>query len=150
MFEKYVIQSGDSLDIIAKKFNTSADIIKDINNIDITTMLRAGSEIIVPKTKEKYFEYYVIEKGDNLYRIALKYNINPELLANLNGLTMNDYIYPGQEILIPKNGYSYYITTEGDTLDIVASRFKTSKDNLITENTSIYLLPGQMLVNKRS
>ena len=61
---------------------------------------------------------------------------------------MNDFIYPGQELIIPKNGYSYYITTEGDTLDIVAQRFKTSKENLINTNDTIYLLPDQLLVNR--
>ena len=48
------------------------------------------------------FEYYTISKGDSLYGIARRYNINPELLAGLNGLSMDDYIYPDQEILIPK------------------------------------------------
>jgi cell wall hydrolase sleB len=150
MFEKYTIQNGESLASIAKKFDTDVNMLLDINNISYEDMLRAGSEIIVPKSKEKYFEYYTIEKGDNLYRIALKYNINPELLSNLNGLMMDDYIYPGQELLIPKSGYSYYITTEGDTLDIVANRFKVSKNKIMTENETIYLMPDQLLVNKNS
>ena len=150
MFEKYTIQNGESLTSIAKKFDTNVNMLLDINNISYEDMLRAGSEIIVPKSKEKYFEYYTIEKGDNLYRIALKYNINPELLSNLNGLMMDDYIYPGQELLIPKSGYSYYITTEGDTLDIVANRFKVSKNKIMTENETIYLMPDQLLLNKNS
>ena len=150
MFEKYTIQNGESLASIAKKFDTDVNMLLDINNISYEDMLRAGSEIIVPKSKEKYFEYYTIEKGDNLYRIALKYNINPELLSNLNGLMMDDYIYPGQELLIPKSGYSYYITTEGDTLDIVANRFKVSKNKIMTENETIYLMQDQLLVNKNS
>lgn len=148
MFERYIIQDGENLSLIAKKFNTSVEMLQDINNIDYPNMLRAGSEIIVPKSKEKYFEYYTIEKGDNLYQISLRYNINPELLANLNGLSMDDYIYPGQELLIPKSNYSYYITTKGDTLDIVANRFKVSKDKVMAENETIYLMPDQLLVNK--
>ena len=62
---------------------------------------------------------------------------------------MNDYIYPDQEILIPKSGYSYYITTEGDTLDIVAGRFKVDKDRVLKENQTIYLMPDQLLVTRR-
>ena len=80
--------------------------------------------VIVPKNNQNYFNYYTIEKGDSLYEIARKYNINPELLASLNGLDMDDFIYPGQEILIPKSEYSYYITKEGDTLDTVSNMFK--------------------------
>ena len=110
---------------------------------------RAESKVIVPKNNQNYFEYYTISKGDSLYGIARRYNINPELLAGLNGLSMDDYIYPNQEILIPKSGYSYYITAEGDTLDTVANMFKISKLDLLNQNETIYLLKDQVLVTKR-
>lgn len=96
-----------------------------------------------------YFTYYTIEKGDNLYEIAKKYNINPKLLAAINGIKDNEYIYPNQELLIPKSGYSYYITAEGDTLSEVAKAFKTTPENLMNYNKTIYLLPEQTLVYKR-
>lgn len=97
---------------------------------------------------ENYFTYYTIEKGDNLYEISRKYNINPKLLAAINGIEENEYIYPGQELMIPKSGYSYYITAEGDTLSGVSSAFKTTNENLIRFNKTIYLLPEQILVYK--
>ena len=105
---------------------------------------------IVPKNNQNYFEYYTIEKGDSLYGIARRYNINPELLAGLNGLSMEDYIYPNQEILIPKAGYSYYITKEGDTVDMVANLFKIPSSQLIQNNGVVYLADGQVLVNPRT
>lgn len=95
-----------------------------------------------------YFTYYTVEKGDNLYQIARRYNINPKLLAAVNGIKDDEYIYPNQEILIPKSGYSYYITAEGDTLDAVARAFKTNSEGLIRQNKTIYLLPEQILVYK--
>ena len=39
-----------------------------------------------------YFTYYTIEKGDNLYEISRKYNINPKLLAAMNGIEKEEYI----------------------------------------------------------
>lgn len=148
MYDKYLIRYGDTLSNIAKKFNTKESIIMELNNIPFPDMIREGKEIIVPINKEKYFEYYTIEKGDSLYGIAKRYNINPDLLAILNGLDSDDYIYPNQEILIPKSNYSYYVTKQGDTLDIVTKRFNTSHKNLIENNDTIYLLEGQLLVKK--
>lgn len=148
MYDKYLIKQGETLDSIAKKFNTKEQIILELNNIPFPDMLREGKEIIVPVNKEKYFEYYTIKKGDSLYGIARTYNINPDLLAILNGLNSEDYIYPNQEILIPKSNYSYYITKEGDTLDIVTNKFNSSKLDFIDSNETIYLLPGQLLVKK--
>ena len=62
---------------------------------------------------------------------------------------MEDYIYPNQEILIPKSGYSYYITKEGDTVDMVANLFKIPSQDLIKNNGVVYLAEGQVLVNPR-
>lgn len=148
MYDKYLIRTGEDLTSIAKKFNTKESIIMDLNNIPFPDMIRAGKEIIVPINKEKYFEYYTIKKGDTLYGIAREYNINPDLLAILNGLNSEDYIYPNQEILIPKSNYSYYVTKDGDTLDIVSRKFNQSNRELLDNNETIYLLPGQLLVKK--
>ena len=149
MFDKYIIRNGDSLYSIANEFNTTVENLQDINNIFYDQDLRVGKEIVVPAESQNYFNYYTIQKGDNLYQIAKRYNINPELLANMNGLEMDDYIYPNQELLIPKGEYSYYITMEGDTLETVSQRFNNTKEQLLEENRTIYLLPGQMLVKKR-
>lgn len=150
MYGTYIIKNGDNLENIAGKFGTTPDILKSINNIYFDNALRVGMEIIVPKNEENYFNYYTIEQGDSLYKIARKYNINPNLLASLNGLNMEDYIYPNQEILIPKSGYSYYITAEGDTIDSVSKLFNIDKNKLLAENETIYLLKDQVLVNKKN
>lgn len=150
MYDKYVIKEGDSLSSIASKFNTSVDKILDINNLYRADYLNIGDEIIVPKEQEEYFTYYTVNQGDNLYAIARKYNINPSLLAILNGLNMEDYIYPNQKILIPKSGYSFYVTKEGDTLDIIKDKFNKNTDEILRYNTTIYLLPGQLMINKNN
>lgn len=102
----------------------------------------------VLSNNDNYFEYYKIKKGDTLYDIARRYNINPDLLASLNGLNTDDYIYPEQTILIPKSNYSYYITKKGDTLTGVANIFGMSKEDLLESNPIVYLLEGQLLVKK--
>ncbi len=103
----------------------------------------------IKNSSDDYFTIYTIKKGDNLYQIAKQYNINPKLLAALNGLNDDDYIYTDQELLIPKSGYSYYITTQGDNLDIVKDKFNCDMTQLLNNNKNIYLLPGQLLVNKK-
>lgn len=112
-------------------------------------MVYNSDEKMIPKESGTYFEYYKIKSGDTLYGIARKYNINPELLASLNGLNDNDYIYPDQIILIPKSDYSYYITKSGDTLEVVANLFGVDTNTLLNQNEVIYLLDGQLLVKKK-
>ncbi|MBR4230698.1 MAG: LysM peptidoglycan-binding domain-containing protein [Bacilli bacterium] len=149
MFEKYRVKGNETIEDIAKKFRTNISYIEDLNNLSFGEMLREGMDIIVPKNKEKYFDTYTINSGDTLYGISRKYNINPELLAALNGLNMDDYIYQNQVLLLPISSYSYYITKDGDTLDSVADMFNKNKDQILKENDTIYLLAGQVLVSKR-
>lgn len=150
MYDKYLIKEGETLEDIASKFNTSVDMILNINDIYSREYLRAGEEIIVPKNQESYFTYYTVNQGDSLYQIARKYNINPSLLALLNGLNMEDYIYPNQRLIIPKSGYSFYITKDGDTLEIVRDKFNKNMNDILKYNETIYLLPGQLMINKNN
>lgn len=150
MYDKYLIKEGETLEDIASRFNTSVDMILNINDMYSREYLRAGEEIIVPKNQESYFTYYTVNQGDSLYQIARKYNINPSLLALLNGLNMEDYIYPNQRLIIPKSGYSFYITKDGDTLEIVKDKFNKNLGDILKYNETIYLLPGQLMINKNN
>lgn len=149
MFDKYRVKDNETIEDIARKFHTNSSYILDLNNMYYNETLREGMDIIVPKNKEKYFDSYTINKGDTLYGIGKKYNVNPELLAALNGIDMDDYIYPNQIILLPVGNYSYYITKEGDTLETVSALFNKTKESILKENETIYLLPSQILVSKR-
>lgn len=149
MYDKYLIEKGEDINSIAKKFLTKESVLMEINNIPFPDYFREGKEIIVPINKEKYFEYYTIKKGDSLYKIARENNVNPELLALLNGLDPDDYIYPNQEIMLPKNNYSYYVTAEGDTIDLILKKFNVDKNSFMKQNETIYLMPGQLLVKKK-
>lgn len=95
-----------------------------------------------------YYSYYVIQSGDSLYKIAQKFNMNPKLIAELNGLKIDDYIYPNQTLIIPKKGVQYYITKDEDTLKNVGNVFGINENEIIKQNQTIYLLPGQMIFYK--
>ena len=96
------------------------------------------------------YDNYIIKKGDTLFGISKQYNVNPELLSLINGLNMNDYIYENQEILIPKSGYSYYLTKSGDKLNDVLNLFKVDFNEFNKYNENVLLDGEQILVNKRS
>ena len=149
MFDSYLIKTGDTIENIAKKYHTNKEYLYDINNIYSDDELREGRELIVPSIEDVYFNTYKVLKGDTLYKISKEFNINPDLLSAINGINKEEYIYPNQELMVPKTGYSYYITAEGDTLKMVRDTFKTDYDKLLKNNKTIYLLPEQLIVMKK-
>lgn len=102
-------------------------------------------EEIVTDDINMFYDYY-IESGDTLYDIAKKNDIDVSMLAQINGLDVYDYLYPGQMIIIPKKGVKLYITKESDTLDKIARENSTTQENLLKSNSTIYLLPEQLLL----
>ncbi len=146
MYEIYDIKDGDTLESIAYMYDITVQDIKNING-DVSNF-RVGGNLIVPKKRNAYFDTYSIKKGDSLYAISKEYGLSPNLLAGLNGLNLNDYIYPGDSIMVPKNGVSVYITAQGDTIDSVIRGMNANRDVFLKENDRIYLYPGQLIVYK--
>uniref|UniRef100_UPI002D07CA79 LysM peptidoglycan-binding domain-containing protein n=1 Tax=Aggregatilinea sp. TaxID=2806333 RepID=UPI002D07CA79 len=49
---------------------------------------------------------YVVQPGDNLYRIGLRFNLVPSVLAAYNGIYNENFIYVGQVLRIPPSALS--------------------------------------------
>jgi len=144
MYDTYVVMENDTIDSISSKFNTSPEILYQLNGYVLN--LVPGNSLVVPRNNSNLFDYYTVSKGDTLYKIAQDNNIDANLLAQLNGINKTDYIYPNQTLLIPKAGSILYITAVGDTLSEIAKGLNVSIDKLISQNDNIYLQPEQLIV----
>ena len=144
MYDVYVIRVGDTIESIASMYGTTSEVIRRINP---NSSFGVGSSIVVPRINQ-YFEMYNIVKGDSLYDIARRYNTDYNLLAILNGLNVNDYIYPNTMIMVPKRDVKYYITKDSDTINSVNKLLGSDINKLLSENNNIYLREGQLIVYK--
>lgn len=92
----YTVKSGDTLYAIAKKYNTSVDAIKKLNNMT-SNSLRINQVLKIPVSSVKT---YKVVSGDTLYGIAKKYNTSVDAIKKLNNLTSNA-LSIGQILYIP-------------------------------------------------
>lgn len=148
MYEIYNVKSGDTLENLANKLGITPEVLATINGLDVTAQLTPNTNIIVPNNNS-FFNKYIIKKGDTIYEIAKMYNIKATDLSKLNGLEEDEYIYPGEEIIVPRPGTSFYITETNDTLNKVANALNTTPNNLANQNRTIYLLEDQLIVYKK-
>ena len=146
MYDTYLIKEDDTIDSIASKYGISPEILRELNGYVFN--LVPGNTLVVPRRRNDYFDYYTVSKGDTLYKIASDNNIDPSLLAQLNGINKSDYIYPNQTLLVPRSGTMLYITASGDTLSEIAKGFNVSIMDLVKQNKNIYLQPEQLIVYK--
>lgn len=146
MYKVYQVMAGDTIDIIASKVNTNPSEIIELNGL--VSEVVPGQFIVVPSMENNLFDMYTVQSGDNMYEIARRYNMNYKELLEINGLDEDDYIYPNQQILIPKSGVDVYITEEGDTLGLVSEKWGISVSDIVNQNETIFLLPGQMIIKR--
>lgn len=146
MYDVYTVMAGDTINSISSKFMTSPEIIESLNG-KVSNVV-PGMTLVIPKRRSNYLDYYIISDGDTLFEIAKRYNTDPSLLAQLNGINVNDYIYPNQTIIVPKRGTKLYITAEGDTLNEVIKGLDANVNMLLDQNNKIYLQKEQLIVYK--
>ena len=162
----YTVKKGDTLYSIALNNNISVDARKKdnsltSNNLNVGQVLKIrimqdsgdvqecfGEDYTPSETTNTIT--YTVQKGDNLYNIAKKYNTSVTAITNLNNLKNNN-LSIGQVLKIPKaqstSGVTYTVQ-KGDSLYKIASKYNTTVDNIKRKNnlTSNLLSIGQKLI----
>ena len=150
MYKIYTVKDGEDILAIANKVGISPAEIRKINGFPENYEVSMGEQLIIPSISISPFDNYIVIKGDTLYQIAKKYNIRVDDLAKLNGIDSDEFIYPNQKLLVPKENMSFYITQEGDTVDKIRQQFPTDYGSIFKTNKYIYLIPDQVLVYQKT
>ncbi|MEG2322680.1 MAG: LysM peptidoglycan-binding domain-containing protein [Bacilli bacterium] len=146
----YKVTKGDSLYSIAKKYNVTIEALKKANNLS-NNLLNIGQILKIPSKQEiPSYNVYIVTKGDSLYSIAKKYNVNVEQLKLANSLS-NNLLNIGQVLKIPSKQNTnpkIYIVVKGDSLYSISKKYNTTVESLKTKNNLISntLNIGQKLV----
>jgi len=101
---RYRVRNGDSLWLIARRFNTTTKVIVSLNNLR-SSFLRVGQILKIPVLESTPHApdgtgTYRVRKGDSPYLIAETHNMSLSELLRLNNLTPRSTIYPGQILKI--------------------------------------------------
>lgn len=164
----YIVQKGDSLWSIAKNNNTTVEDIIELNKLKTNT-LTIGQELYIPSTQIEIpdenedndnsndndiitdgFSIYTVEKGDSLWKISKKFDIDVPDLIDINNLT-DLTLHIGQKLLVPSSAYEdtdeYYTVKQGDTLWSIARENSITVNELkeINNLTNNLLSVGQQL-----
>ena len=123
-WKRYTVKGGDSLLLLAKRYNTGVSTIKEVNNLNSNT-IRAGQALMIPMASATDDHYalsaknrnatiqqkrtggkntrqifYTVKEGDSFWIIAKRHKVSVSKLAHWNGLSPKDTLKPGQKLSI--------------------------------------------------
>lgn len=120
----HTVAFGDTVSALATRYNSNIDAIIDYNGLDAGGLIFVNQRLLIPVRAGQGTPInpptaapvgnvgqggpvvpadgtYVVQNGDNLFRIALRFNITVETLAQFNGILNPNQIFVGQRIRIP-------------------------------------------------
>jgi len=102
----HVVSRGDTLYSVARRYGTTVNAIVRTNGLRNPNWIYVGQKLIMPATttassSSSSASVHVVQRGENLYRIALRYGTTVQALASANNLSSTSLIYAGQRLVIP-------------------------------------------------
>jgi len=157
-WQKHKIRSGDSLSVIAEKYQTSSRAIKKLNRMK-NSRIRAGKTLLIPipanksglvtqtvktekqrnthSTSKRYANkakhIHTVKPGDSLWKLARYYNITTKKLTDWNNISAKKSLRVGQKLTIYSNQYGQKIQhtlKTGESLWHLAKRYNVSSKDI--------------------
>lgn len=159
-YHRHQIKSGDTLLLLAQRYQIQVDDIMALNNISNPRALQVGRDLILPlregfsqRPVESLAESYVrsrrhsytVRSGDSLWSIARRFEVTEKQLRVWNGLGWSNMLRPGQVLLVSQPSSSavakadttaqptdkvIYLVEPGDTLWAIGRRFAVNADQI--------------------
>jgi len=113
----YVVVGGDSLSVIARRFDTTVARLVAFNQLTSSHRIKIGQRLLLPQDNTSSARLaeaaaiksadgiYTVRSGDTVSVIATRYDTTGQALMALNGIRDPHRIYPGQQMYLPGFGH---------------------------------------------
>lgn len=111
---RYTVVEGDTLSDIALRFDLELEDLLTFNSLAGDAVIQVGQELAIPRQSggplltttptprpTHSFFVHVVEEGDNLSTIAVKYDVAMAIIAEANNMEIDGILRIGRELVIP-------------------------------------------------
>jgi len=185
-WDRYQVKSGDTLGAIAQRYRTQVSVLQQVNGIKDSRII-AGESLLIPRSYNATASLsmpnapvylggvtsapepiasrtYQVRRGDSLWNIANRYNLEIETLLALNSISADSVLQPGQVLKLQSDSglkgseqqgirlqLVQHQVRRGDTLSQIARRYNVKLADLTfwndIEETSVLRLGQQLLIH---
>ena len=107
--QAYLVQSGDSLWSVARRYGVTVANLALWNSMSPQDILSIGRELVVwsdspvfvPAANQRIRRVtYTVRRGDSLYRISTQFRVSVADLLQWNNISPERYLQPGQQLIL--------------------------------------------------
>jgi murein DD-endopeptidase MepM/ murein hydrolase activator NlpD len=132
----YVVQSGDTVTKVAKRFGVSENTIRWANNMSKKDVLHVGQTLaVLPITGVKH----KVQKGDTLETIAKKYKADKADIMDFNDINEDGTVVVGDILIIPDGEITAVTTSAGKTTKVTTGSAVTKSG--VSATKGYYIRP---------
>jgi membrane-bound lytic murein transglycosylase D len=179
--ERYTVRAGDTVTNVAQRFGTTAQHLRELNELGTASTIQVGAELRVPSAvatlppqvlqaaarvdgrnrSRTVSAVHVVRRGDSLWSIAKRHDMDVITLARLNRIDPTDTLRAGQKLKLHADNDGgaqvtasadgkrvTYVVRRGDTLSGIAKTLRVSVPDLREWNklSGSVIRAGQKLV----
>lgn len=159
---RHKVSPGDNLIFIAKKYHTTVNLIKELNQLK-SMSVTPGQYVLIPSSNtaaqirplplvyvpshfinvKEYKMIHIVQNDESYQHLQTKYGVSAHEIQAWNTLDANTPLYVGQQLIIWKRSTmtSSYIVKKGETIAAIAKQNNTSLNTLIKLNPTLRNYP---------
>ena len=168
---RHQVSAGDNLQIIAQKYHTTVNLIKELNQLKSNSISK-GQYVLIPSQQgsvskhpkeivesrkilhfqapKQYKIIHIVERRDSYDSLQKKYGVELSQIKQWNKNTTTTHLRPGQSLIIWKTVQQpvKYTVKSGDNLGRIAQQHNTKIREILKLNPSLAknkLKPGQTI-----
>ncbi len=156
----YTVKAGDNLWNISRKYGVSVEVIISVNNLKEKDLLSLGQKLEIPaigggisksnQKQEPTIVTYTVVKGDTLWSISRRYDVNMSTIISANNLKEISRLSIGQKLKLPitnmdiakAEGYDQeaaaeeiiYYVKKGESLWSISREYNVKLESIIAAN----------------
>jgi LysM repeat protein len=113
----YLVQHGDTLSLIARRYNTTVGAMAELNDIANPNLIHVGQRLLIPSADDSppplrqaqdtaSTQIHIVQPGETLIRIASRYGVTTSAIVATNYIANPSLIFAGQRLAIPGSAVS--------------------------------------------